>query len=167
MFTFQLVWDRALIEKFFCTMLTICSIDCFFAPATFGLLVVTFFEVVFKWLSNPILYSSLLSRARIPICATSIIDKTLASSSIRLMQFEFPNIEKKMKYSTVFIIMPLPSIYLNRLHPFIHHPILTSSGWKNINRCSCVGIENFWLPIIQCVFLILAMVNKKIRGNYI
>ncbi len=123
MFAFQLVLGQGTYQEVSGTMLTIRSIDCLFAPAMFGLLVVTFFKVVFKWLSNPILYSSLLSRARIPIHAASITNKTLALSSICLMQFEFPNIEKKMKYSKVFIIMLLPSIYLNGLHPFIHHPI--------------------------------------------
>ena len=167
MFTFQLVLGQGAYWEFFCTMLTIRSIDCFFAPVTFGLLVVTFFEVVFEWLSNPILYSSLLSRVRIPIPAASITDKTLASSSIRLMQFEFPNIEKK--WNTVQSSLSCRShqfIWTDFIHLSIV-PFLTSSGWKNINRCSCVGIEKFWLPIRQCVFLILAMVNKKIRGNYI
>ncbi len=167
MFTFQLVLGQGAYREFFCTMLTIRSIDCFFAPATFGLLVMTFFEVSFEWPSNPILYSSLLSQARIPIRAASITDKTLASSSICLMHFEFPNIDKK--WNTV------QSSLSCRSHRFIwtdfNHlsivPFLTSSGWKNKNHCLCVGIRKFWLPIRQCVFLILAMVNKKIRGNYI
>ncbi len=148
-------------------MLTICSIDCFFAPATFGLLVVIFFEVVFEWLSNPILNSSLLSQARISICAPSITNKTLASSSICLMQFEFPNIEKK--WNTVQSSLSCRShqfIWTNFIHLSVV-PFLTSSGWKNINRCLCIGIEKFQLPFRHCVFLILAMVNKKIRGNYI
>ncbi len=125
------------------------------------------FVVVFKWLSNPILYSSLLSQARIPIRAAPITNKTLASSSIRLMQFEFPNIEKK--WNTVQSSLSCRShqfIWMDFIHLSIV-PFLTSSGWKNINCCSCVGIEKFWLPIRQCIFLILAMVNKKIRGNYI
>ncbi len=167
MFTFQLVLGQGAYWEVFCTMQTIRSIDCFFAPVTFGLLVVAFFEVVFEWLSNPILYSSLLSRARIPIHAASSTDKTLASSSICLMQFEFPNIEKK--WNTVQSSLSCCShwfIWTDFIHLSIV-PFLTSSGWKNINCCSCAGIEKFRLPIRQCVFLILAMVNKKKRGNYI
>ncbi len=91
----------------------------------------------------------------------SITDKTLASSSIRLMQFEFPNIEKK--WNTVQSSLSCSShrfIWTDFIHLSIV-PFLTSSGWKNINRCLCVGIEKFRLPIRQCVFLILAMGNKK------
>ncbi len=167
MFTFQLVLGQGAYLEVFLYHANHSLYWLLLSPATFDLLVVTFFEVVFEWLSNPILYSSLLSRARIPIRAASITDKTLASSSIRLMQFEFPNIEKK--WNTVQSLLSCRShqfIWTDFIHLSIV-PFLTSSGWKNINRCSCVGIEKFRLPIRQCVFLILAMVNKKIRGNYI
>ncbi len=57
--------------------------------------------------------------------------------------------QHRKKWNTVQSLLSCRShqfIWTDFIHLSIV-PFLTSSGWKNIYRCSCVGIEKFRLPI--------------------
>ncbi len=119
--------DSFLWPIFWATMSTIRFIDCFFAPSMFGWGRETLLDFLVDGVSNPMLKSTSLSQARIPLPAVSMRVEIHASLNKILMPCDFLNSKKKwntvqLSYCHASAIVWFVPTLSNRPLPHYSHP---------------------------------------------